>query len=832
MKSPRSAFILRQLRHPGRQMGVFVLCVVLSIVIIVAAGGFSAAVNRTVLKDARSLHAADIIVRSSYPLSESILAEVKALSEEGSIRVSAVDEFYSMVRTADEKTSILSSIKVVAPGYPFYGEAALISGRALFDALVPGRVVVENAFLSRLGLHVGNPVWVGDAKLVIADVVTKEPDRPMEIFSMGPRVFVNAKDLNALDLVKPGSRVRYRLLVKVENPENLDRIYSRLKAVAFGDEKVDTYRTIESRAKRFFDNFLFFLSLMGILTLLLSGIGIQSTVTAYLASMTQTIAVMKTLGATQRFVTVTFMVIVMVLGAAGTVLGIGFGYGLQRLMAVFLNDILPMETRLALTRPVLLESLSIGIGGVALFCYLPLVRLKNIKPVAVFRKQVIGESFNWRTCGIMGLMVGLMALVITRRMPSPISGFYVLAGMAGLIAVSAGLSQLFLWIMRRVSVSSLAFIQARKGLFRPGNRTRSILVTFSAAFATLFTMHIVQSHLEEAFVGSFPPDAPNLFFIDIQPDQCAGVLEILGKSAPLYPLVRARLTKINDVPIDPAIEAERRGDNLARPFNLTYRDHLLDDERLLKGDGLFDPTIPGVQVSVLDTVAKIKSMKIGDRLEFNIQGIPLEAIISSIRTREKETLRPFFYFVFKEDALSGAPRTFFSAIKVSESEKADLQNRIASRFPNVTTLDMSATVATFYRVATQLSAVIRFLGIFSLLAGILILTASIFATRLARTREAVYFRILGADNAFVHRVFNLENLLIGFIGAMEALIMAHAGSWWIITRVMEIPYRWHIGGDFLLLAGSMMLVLMVGRAASGDILKKKPIVFLREETME
>lgn len=832
MRSARRAFLLRQLRRPGRQMGMFVLCVVLSIVTIVAANGFSDAVNRTVLKDVRSLQAADILVRSSYPLSAAVEEKLASLTAEGVVQSAMVHELYSVVRTSDESASLLSDLKVVSAGYPFYGQVLLASGRPFAEALTPGNIVVESAFLNRLGLRVGDAVWVGAAEFLIADVLEREPDRPLELFSMGPRVFINALDMERLDLVKPGSRVQYRRYIRVVDESALNEVYNQLKTAASDDERVDTYRTTESRPKRFFDNFLIFLSLMGVLTLFLSGIGIQSAVTAYLQEMTQSVAVMKTLGATHGFVVGTFLSVVMIFGVIATFIGIAIGYGLQRFMAVFLSEILPVETQLALQTPVILESVPLGLGVVALFSLLPLNRLRGVKPVIIFRKEVPATAPGWRAYLIVGGTLFLLAAVILRRMPTPLSGIYVLAGMAGLIAASAILALSIFWAIRRLPVRRLSLAQAKKGLYRPGNRTRSILITFSAAFAAIFTLYTVERRLEEAFVSSYPPDAPNLFFIDIQPDQISGVREVLGQSAPFFPLVRARLVSINDRLVDPSAETRRRGDNLSRPFNLTYRQHLLDDERLSKGPGLFDDTISGVQVSVLDTVARMGAMKIGDRLRFNIQGIALEAVVASIRTREKETLRPFFYFVFKEEALSGAPSTLFSAVRVDETQKSSLQNEMASRFPNVTTLDMSASVNTFYRVMTRLSSTIRFLGLFSILAGMLILTGSIFATRIARTREAVYFRILGADRGFVRRVFNYENLAIGLASGTMALLMSHAASWWIIVRWMQMSYRWYFEADILLVAMAVILVMGVGWAASGDILRKKPVAFLREETVE
>ena len=237
------------------------------------------------------------------------------------------------------------------------------------------------------------------------------------------------------------------------------------------------------------------------------------------------------------------------------------------------------------------------------------------------------------------------------------------------------------------------------------------------------------------------------------------ILEFLQEEP--YPIVRARIVSINGTPIDRAKESRRRGDNLGRPFNLTYRERLMEDERILHGETLFAESHPDIQVSVLDTVAEIHPMAIGDRIAFNIQGLPLEATIVSIRTREKETMKPFFYFVFQREVLEGAPQSLFTAVRVPEQEVAALQSRIAARFPNVSALDVSAAITVISGVMRRLSGVVRFFGLFSMLAGILIIVSSVFATRLDRMQEAVYFKILGAGQGFVRRVFALGDDTVG-----------------------------------------------------------------------
>ncbi len=279
----RFRLVRRQLTGSLHQAAIFVLCVVLSLVTLVSLSGFSQSVHSSFLKDARALHAADIIIHAHSPLSEPLLRQLSVLEKERLVASARVHEFYSVVRTSTGDASLLSNLKVVDPGYPFYGSVQLASGRQFRDVLTRGSIVVEQALLDRLHLRIGDRVRIGRAAFTISDVVLMEPDRPVNFFSLGPRVFIPGSDLASLDLVGKGSRVNYTILVKVMDEKDLDEIALRLKAASLPDrERVETYRTADSGVKRFFDNFLFFLNLIGIFTLLLAGIGIQSSLTAFL----------------------------------------------------------------------------------------------------------------------------------------------------------------------------------------------------------------------------------------------------------------------------------------------------------------------------------------------------------------------------------------------------------------------------------------------------------------------------------------------------------------------------------------------------------------------
>lgn len=828
--------IRRQLTSTGKQSLILIFCVALALVTLVALRGFGDSVNRALLRDARSLQAADIIVDSNFPLSEPLLQELQGLVTSGAAEVARLYEFISVVRVATGEATLLANLKVVDAGYPFYGVVTLASGRPFHAVLQPGVVVVAQELLERLQLKVGDQLRIGQAIMTIGDVVTFEPDRPVNFFTLGPRIFIDSRDLTAIDLVKEGSRVNYTVLLKLQDEAQLDTLAERLRTAKEPQEDVETYRSARSGVQRFFDNLLLFLSLVAIFTLFLSGIGIQSALTALLRDRSNTIAVIKTLGARSRFVTVNFLAVISLLGMVGAALGIGVGLLLEQLFPLLLGNLLPPSVQLDISLRTLVEGVLLGLIVVTCFTFLPIYQLDELKPNFIFRKE--NPPFVWRLPYLVVLLVltAFFVGMVLWQLQRLALGLYFIGGVLALLLLAALLTYGLLWLLRRAPLPSMILRQALRGLFRPRNATYSIIVTLSAALAVIFCIYLLEQNLNAAFVEAYPEDAPNVIFIDLQPDQLDQFGQLLGQKVDYYPAVRATLLAINGQPIDVQQEEQRSGDNLARPFNLTYRDTLLADEAIQRGATLFPPANSTgsdgvVPVSVLDDVLEMHPFVLGDRITFRIQGVPLEAMVTSIRTRTaEEDFRPFFLFVFPTTVLQSAPQTIFTATRLPPAEIGPLRNRIVAALPNVTVIDITETVANAAAVADRLVQIIRFFTIFSVLAGVLIVVSSVFATRQARIQEAVYYKVLGAKRSFVRQVFTVENLLLGLISALLALLMAQVGSWALCHYLFDIAYHPALGASLLLVVATMGIVTAVGMAASGSILRSKPILILRELT--
>ena len=822
--------VIRQARRSSKQAVLFVLCVALSLTTLTAFSGFAASVGRSLLNDARKLHAADIIIKSYDPISPALDKAIDQLVADQQVARANVHRLFSVVRAVDEDVSVLAGLKVVGRGYPFYGQAGLASGRLFHEALAPGNCIVAQTLLDRTGMKVGDRLKVGYTSLAIADVVISEPDRPLNFFSFGPRVFVHDDDLDALGLISKGGRIRREVLLKVSDPERVDTIATGLKRVAQKDqEQVDTFRTAGTRIKRFLDNFFFFLKLVGLFILLMAGLGIQGTLAALLKEKQQTIAIMKAVGATNGYILHHFISLVGAMGAVGTAMGIFAGIWVQKAMGWMMAPFLPADMDLAISWAGVVEGVVLGFVVVMVFSFLPLYRIKAMRPMMIFRKQFNTESGRGPHYLAGALVLVFFFGLVLRHMQDVRFGLYFVGGITALVLVAAVLTQVLLWAIGRRRISHLTLRQAIKGLYRKGNATRSIIVTLTASLCVIFTNYFIEKNLDAAFVQSYPEEAPNAYFVDIQKDQKEAFIREVGSTVVLYPIVRARVNAINGQTVNRDKERKKRRDNFSRVFNLTYRHHLLEDETVAEGETLFQKDRPDPQVSILDTVVEMHPMAVGDTISFKIQGVPLKARISSIRTRSQSSFSPFFYFVFPEKVLEQAPRTYFAALKVPPEQLGALQSRIVSRFQNISVIDISQTIGLFTRLMNQLSRIIRGFSIFSIGAGLLILISAIYATRAERMVEAVYYKILGAGKSFVFKVFALENLLIGSLSSLLAVGMAQAGAFWVCTAKLEIDYHPFIIASMVMVLATLMLVVAVGMAASRSIMAKRPVTYLREQ---
>ena len=825
-------FLLRELLYSKKQAAIYILCVSLSLVSLIAVNSFKRDIDRSISGDARALHGGDIILHSHYDLSQELQRAVVELTEEKKATAVRTRAFYSVARKSDESGSLLCNIKVVENGYPLYGRVDLASGREFSQVVGAGKIVVGQGVLDRLGIVVGDQLLIGKSLFEIADVILYESAKPVRFFNIGPPVLVSYKDLAGMDLVKQGSRVAYETLLKMADATTVDTVAARLRERGLvGQERVETFRDAGSGIKHFFDNLLFFLSLISVCTLLLAGIGIESSLSAILRLKEKNFAIIRSFGATGAYLLRHYLLFVLILSAVGTALGIAVGLLVKGYLSVLLSDFLPPDIVFRASAADLSEGVVVGLMVVLFFTFLPLWRINNIKPAVIFRSESsrAKKSFTYYLCIVLGFS-GLCVLLI-RYLGEVSTGFYFLGGILLLLLLVTLMTRLILYFLSKIKWRRPGARLAMRSLLRPGNVTQSIVVTLAIPLALLLIIYLVENNLRGTYIDSFPADAPTLFCLDIQKNQQEAFLGLVGGKVTLHPVIRARLISINGKVVNRGRELKKRRDNLAREFNLTYRDALLEDEILVAGKRLFrkdEKGEPIIQVSLLDTVAEMGDMKLGDILQFNIQGVEMEVEVTSIRSRTRSMLYPFFYFIFPEKYLREAPQTYFAALHVESEEIPFLENRIVQGFPNISTINIAETAKEMGRMMQKLSKIVNFFAAFSILAGGLIIVSSILATRFERIKEAVYYKILGADSRFVLHIFFLENLLLGLLSSVFAIVMAQAAAWSLCHFFLGISYAPGWGACLGLVGLTIIFVVILGLLGSIPIIRKKPAQFLRQ----
>lgn len=824
------AFLIRQMSMFSRQSAMILFSVLFSLTTLTGVNGFTRSVQQALLNDARALHAADISVRSNFPISGITEEEIEKLEKEGVVRSARVFEFYTMARQPDESIPpVLAQVKVVDSGYPFYGRITLESGRPFSEVLIGDAAVVEPAVLERLDVRVGDRIQLGDAVLVIRDILLQEPDRPVSFFSLGPRIFVSSGQSEVMELIRPGGRVQYKRLLRVTDEQMLAIVEKQLSTVASDQpEQVETFRTARSQIRRYLNNLTFFLGMIGMFILVLSGLAIQSAVSAYIQDQEHTIAVISSLGADKRFILLHYLIMIGILAMVGTGLGIGLGWGLQSFFTYLIPGLILEPSGILHSPMFLLEAVGIGLVVVGCFAVTPLSGIRRVKPARIFQKEERRTRRSLTDYTGYGIAAAVIMLFVSLKLDDRRTVLQFAGGIAILITLAAGLSQAVLRSFNKLRKGPLELRLGIRSLYRPGNTSGAVITTLTVSFCVILAVMVIENNLNASFVTAYPEESPNLFLIDIQPDQQAALQEELGAEAGWYPIVRSRIQAVNGVPVDREREAGKKGDNLARSFNLTYRDHLLPDERIQHGPGLFDPDRKEIQVSILDTVTEIRPMGIGDRILFSIQGFPIEAVITSVRTRTSGGVQPFFYFVFPEAVLRDLPHTLFAATRVSPDDVAGFGRRISHRFPNVSVIDVTQTLARFGELFHRLSLAIRFLMLFSISAGLLLLINSIWSTRSARIRETVYYKISGAASPFLLRMILLENGFLGGVSAAIGLLMAQATAWAVCRHFLDIEYQPFWGRSALLMLWMVVLTAAVGLITSRSVIRHKPIDFLRD----
>jgi putative ABC transport system permease protein len=878
----------RETRGAWRHFLYFFACIAIGVGALVGVSLFGTNVDRAVTKEARGLLGGDLEIRLTHPLSLAGQAVLHSLGERG-MTFTHVSELVAMAARTTEGSSVTQStqiieLKAVESTYPLYGAIRLDPAQSPDVLIHPDErrcgghscfgAVVQESLLIRMGLSVGDQLKIGQAMFLIAGIVRTEPDRMANAFSLGPRVMIAQEGLQAAELIKPGSRVRERYLVKMPSGMPVEPLISELRGrLAADSASVSSYRTAQPQLRQFLDQLSRYLGLIGLTALFIGGLGVGTSIHAFLRDKLRTIAILKAVGADSATVVSTYVVQAVFLGCVGSLAGILLGVALQRglppLMAgLFVSNLLEQlgvssELSWSSIGP-LMKGATLGLLSTLLFTLWPLLKIRDIHPGAIFRRdaeqmtveQETPPSRWWVKWGLAdrlnvgmagGIILGLCALSVWQAGSWSI-GFLFLGALSLAIAVLFVCAQVFVRGLAWMPVPRVLSLRYAVGsVVRPGGQAGGIMVAIGIGVMVIVTVSLVEQALLHQVHENRPTDAPTFFFIDIQPDQAKEFVSLVdrqtGRARPeLTPLVRSRLHAIDGhvVTAEEGVEKdakrtegkEERGKQwyLTREYVLTFLEQLPKDNQLVKGEW-WKPgeAFSTPQVSMEEEAATHLGLAIGSIVEFDIQGVTVSAEVSSIRKVEWGNFSTNFYMILSPGALEGAPFTYVATVRVSPQEEVPLQQAVVASFPNVSAIHIGDVLDSFVRVLDRLSLAIRAIALFCVLAGGVVMAAALAATRYRRLYESVILKALGATRGLIARAFAIEYLLLGAVAGLIGLMLGSALSWAVLRYVFNLPWSIHprVLGIGLLL--TMLLTLIVGFASTYRILGQRPLAVLRHE---
>lgn len=880
----------RETKASWRHFIYFLACIAVGVGGVVGVSLFGANVERAVTREARSLLGGDIEVRLSHRPSEEGAAVLASLERRG-IAVAHASELVAMVSmpgTEDRPVAHatrLVELKAVEAGYPLYGTLAHAPPTPVAGLLAPREgqgcrpacygALVQESLLIHLDATLGGRMKIGDAFFVITGVIQKEPDRMANMFSLGPRVLISQEGLAAAQLVKPGSRVRERFLLKLPQSMELVPLQQELRGDLAGESaRVSSYREAQPQLKQFLNQLAQYLGLVGLTALFVGGIGVATSVQAFLREKLHSIAVLKILGADTRTVIQVYLGQALGLGLLGCAAGVLVGIALQTVLPMAVASLLEINildqvefssTVGAAAFVPIVKGIGLGVLTTLLFSVWPLLAIRGIKPGAIFRRDVEaagaglpGQGLSWRQClqspalkdrtrlttGL-GIGVGLAALSMWQAGNVKVGALFITGLLVAVVLLILAAQGLLSILRRFPAARSISVRQAIGNILRPGSQTVGVMMSIGIGVMVMATVGMVERSLVDRVREDRPTDAPTFFFIDIQPDQADAFMNLLhrqtGTLAPeLTPLVRSRLGAINGQPVAVDVNQEERTDDskedrrtswyLTREYVLTFLDRLPKDNVVVKGKWWeVGQEFPEPLISVEEEAARHLGLDIGSSVELEIQGVSLTTKVSSIRKVEWGNFSTNFYMIVSPGALDGAPFTYVATVRVPPSEETGLQRAVVQAFPNVTALNIGDVLDSFARVLDRLSLAVRAVALFCILAGALVMATALTATRYRRLYESVILKALGATRGVLVRAFAVEYVMLGAVAGCIGVVMAACLSWAVLRFVLDLPWFMQ---PAVLVAGlglTMLLTLAVGFLSTFRILGQRPLAVLRHE---
>ncbi|GAB5099548.1 FtsX-like permease family protein [Caballeronia sp. HLA56] len=794
LQTARQAWRMTARDWRAGELTMLLLALVLAVAALSSVGFLSDRMRQGLVRDGRQMIAADFVVRSDHPVDAMFTDQARSLG----LETAGTTIFPSMISsTAAQPASRLAAIKGVTQGYPLRGALRIASAPGKPDAPVngipaPGTVWVDASLLDALKTQPGGTMKVGTRTFKVAGIITREMDRGFSFVNFSPRLMMRADEIAATGLLGYGSRVTYRLLVAGPDAQ-IERFAQFARDKTDGGKLrgvgLESLSDGQPQVRQTIDRASHFLTLVSLLTAMLAAVAIAMAAHRFARRHLDGCATMRCLGVSQRTLRALFLNEFLAIGVIGSALGVVLGFGGHLVLLNWLGSLVDVDLPQPSVWPAL-QGIAMGLVLLLGFALPPLLPLTRVPPVHVIRRE-LGDA-NRVAYAAYGVGVVLFAALLIVAAGELKLGGIVAGGFAAGLLIFGVIARAALWaaarfVRREKSRAGVGWRYALASLERRSGASALQITALGIGLMCLLLIAMTRDDLIKGWRAATPPDAPNEFLIDIQPDQREGVLAYLhGHGQPdaaLSPMVRARLVAINGKAVNPDSydkpDAKRLVD---REFNLSYTTELPGDNRVTQGTWFGKNAQPAV--SIEEGIAKTIRVKMGDTLRFDVAGMPVEAPVTSVRKVDWNSFKVNFFVLMPPETLADLPATFITSFHLPPEQARTIDGLVAA-YPNVTAIDTAPILAQIQRTLDQVIGAVQFLFIFTLAAGVLVLYAALAGTRDERMRESALLRALGASHRQIRSVQVAEFVAVGALSGLMAALGAQGIGYVLASRVFE-----------------------------------------------
>ena len=818
------------------ELRLLVLAVTLAVAALTAVGFFADRLKGGLQRDATQLLGGDAVVASDNATPTALIARAKALGLQSAGTLS----FPTMGRAPDAQggASRLVALKAVEPGYPLRGSLKVAAQpgaaeQATRDIPARGEVWVDAPLLDALGLAVGDTLLLGDAGLKIARTIVLEPDRGAGFMAFAPRVMIHMDDLQATALVQPASRLTYRFAVAgapAPVKQFTEWATAEVKRADLRGVRVESLESGRPEMRQTLERAEKFLSLVALLAALLSAVAVALAARGFAASHLDDCAMLRVLGLSQRTIAWSYALEFVLIGLFASALGVLIGFSVHYVFVALLAGLVETSLPAAGLQPVAF-GLGMGLTLLLAFGLPPVLQLAQVPPLRVIRRDVGG--LKPASALVLGLGVaGFSALLVAASSDLRL-GLIAVGGFAGAVLLFAALSWVAVRLLHRLVNEATAprwlVLATRQISARPAYAVVQVS-SLAVGLLALVLLVLLRTDLISSWRQATPPDAPNRFVINIMPDQGPAFRQFLQDKGvgryDWYPMIRGRLVAVNGKPVSPDDFTEDRARRLVdREFNISHTATRPAHNEVVQGR--WTPDEAGA-ISVESGIADTLGLKLGDVMQFDMGGVQSEARITSLRKVDWSSMRANFFVIYPVDTLADLPATYLAAFQAPLVKGFD--NTLTREFPNATNVDLSQSLTQVQRVLDQVIRAVEFLFAFTLAAGLVVLFASVTATRAERAREFAIMRAVGARASLLRQVQSAELVGVGLLAGLLAAGVAAVVGWALARYVFDFVWT---ASPLVLLGGAVagaVLAWAAGWWGLRGVLRQPVVQTLRQST--